>query len=147
MGDVYYQAIDATLTSSAGQDIWSLMAGSTRKVRLLGFELTSTATTESILQLTLQRITAVGSGGTASTTEEPADELAGTLTASVRTLDTTPSTGGGDLMVFQWEQLGPIGHTFTPEMAPISKVSEGFSLTCDTAATPTLSGWICWEEI
>jgi hypothetical protein len=147
MGDVYYQQVDVTLASDATQDIWSLVAGATRKVRLLGWELTSTATTESIIDINLHRVTAVGSGGSASTTEEAADELAGAVTAGVRFEDTTPGTDGGGLMSYQWEQLGPVGHTFTPEMAPVSKVSEGFALTCNTAATPTLSGWICWEEI
>ena len=147
MGDVYYQQIDITIASDATQDLWSLFAGATRKVRLLGWELTSAAVAAALIDINLHRISAVGSVGAASSTEELADELSGALTASVRTEDTTPGTDAGGLMSYQWEQLGPVGHVFTPEMAPISKVSEGFALTCNTAIVATLSGWICWEEV
>ena len=147
MGDIYYQQVDITIASDATQDLWSLFAGATRKVRLLGWELTSAAVAAALIDINLHRISAVGSAGAASSTEELADELSGALTASVRTEDTTPGTDAGGLMSYQWEQLGPVGHVFTPEMAPISKVSEGFALTCNTAIVATLSGWICWEEV
>ena len=147
MGHVYYQEIDLTLIDDATQDIWSLVAGSANKVKLLGFELSSNAVAEALLKVTLTRITAAGSGGSASTTEEPANEASPAATAGVRTLDTTPGTAGNGLMSWQWEQLGAIGHVYTPEMAPVSKVSEGFALTCDTASvTSAVSGYICWEE-
>ena len=147
MGRIFYQQIDVVLASDATQDIWSILAGSTARVKLLGWELTSAAIAAAVIDINLHRISAVGSGGAALTTEELADELSGALTASVRTEDTTPGTDAGLLMSYQWEQLGPVGHVWTPEMQPISKVSEGFALTMNTAAAPTLSGYICWEEV
>lgn len=147
MGRMVMQQIDVTLASDATQDIWSLMAGASNKIILHGWELTSDATAASIIDINLHRISAVGSVGAASTTEELLDEVDSAVTGSIRTEDTTPGTPSGDLMSYQWEQLGPIGHVFTPEMRPTIKVSEGIALTCNTAATPTLSGWICWEEI
>lgn len=146
MGRMVIQQIDVTLASDATQDIWSLMAASTNKIKLHGWELTSSATTASVLNINLHRISAVGSGG-ATVTEIKLDEDDGTITGSVRTEDTTPGTDSGGLMSYQWEQLGPVGHVFTPEMRPVIEVSQGIALTCNTAATPTLSGWICWEEI
>lgn len=146
MGRMVIQNIDVTLASDATQDIWSLMAASTNKLKLHGWELTSSAITASVLHITLHRISAVGSGG-AVETEIKLDEDDGAITGSVRSEDTTPGTDSGKLMSYQWEQLGPVGHVFTPEMRPVIEVSQGIALTCNTAATPTLSGWICWEEI
>jgi len=146
MGRMVITNIDVTLASDATQDIWSLMAASTNKIKLHGWELTSTATTASVIHLTLHRISAVGSGG-ATETEIKLDEDDGAITGSVRSEDTTPGTDSGKLMSYQWEQLGPVGHVFTPEMRPVIEVSQGIALTCNTAATPTLAGWICWEEI
>lgn len=147
MGRIVFQKINLTLASDATQDIWSLIAGSTSPVVLHGFELTSSAIASTILDIDLHRITAAGSGGTASTTEELADEKFGAVTGSIRTEDTTPGASGGDLMGWQWEQLGPMGHVYTPETRPIAAPTDGFAMGCFTAATPTLSGWIIWEEL
>lgn len=147
MGRVVYQELKAlSVPADATCDVWSLVAASTNKVKLLGWELSSNATTAAIIDVNLHRVTAVGSGGSAAT-EEKADEDDGAITAGVRTLDTTPGADGGGLQGYQWEQLGPLGHVYTPEMAPISEVSEGFALTWNTATAATCSGWICWEEI
>ena len=146
MGRIVYQDIDLSVTADATQDVWSLMANSSEPITLHGFELTSADVAAEIIELHLHRISAVGSGGSASTTEELADEKFSAVTGSVRTLDTTPGTDAGLLMRWQWEQIGPVGIIFTPEMRPISKVSEGFALTWDTATAATVAGWICWEE-
>jgi len=139
--------ISTTLGSDATQDIWSLMAPAASKIVLHGWELTSTAVAASIIDINLHFISAVGSGGTAATVAyNPTDSTANAV-GVLRTGDTTPGTPSGALMSYQWEQLGPVGHTFTPEMRPVIDVSTGIALTCNTAATPTLSGWICWEEI
>ena len=148
MGDIYYKELKSiSVPADATCDVWSLFAGATRKVKLHGWELSSADIAAEIVALNLHRITAVGSGGSAPGGEEMADELSGAITATVRTLDTTPGTDGGGLMAYQWEQLGPVGHVWTPEMRPVSKVSEGFALTWLTAAAATVSGYICWEEI
>ena len=147
MGRIVYQEINLTLASDATQDIWSVLASGTRRVILHGWELTSEAVAAAMIDINLHRISAVGSGGAASTTEELADEDYSAVVGSVRFEDTTPGTDAGVIMRYKWEQLGPIGHVYTPEMRLISKVSEGFALTMNTAATPVLGGWICWEEI
>jgi hypothetical protein len=146
MGRMVIAEIDVVLASDATQDIWSLMAASTNKLILHGWELTSSATTASVIDINLHRISAVGSLG-ATVTAVKLNEDDGAITGTVRTEDTTPGTDSGKLMSYQWEQLGPVGHVFTPEMRPVIEVSQGIALTCNTAATPTLSGWICWEEI
>jgi len=148
MGRIVYQELKAiSVPADATVDVWSLIASGTQQVKLLGWELTSSAIAAAMIDLNLHRITAAGTVGAASTTEELADEDLSAVTASVRTLDTTPGVDGGGLMAYQWEQLGPVGHIWTPEMAPISKISEGFALTWNTATAATVSGWICWEEL
>ncbi len=145
---IYYQQFSGlSVTTDATQDIWSIIASGTSRVRLHGWELRSAATTAAIISLNLHRITAAGTGGNDSTTEEKLDERYQTPTANVRTLDTTPGTDGGGLMAYQWEQLGVVGHVWTPEMRPVSAVSQGFALTWNTATAATLSGWLCWEEL
>ena len=147
MGVIVYQDIDLTVPATADVDIWSLFAAASKRVRLLGWELTSSDIAAEVVELELRRITVVGSVGASSTTEEAADELAGAITANVRTLDTTAGTGGGNLMSYNWEQLGPVGHTWIPEAAPRSLVSEGFAVTNRSAVGFAARGWICWEEI
>lgn len=134
------------IVSDASQDLWSVFAAATARVRMHGWELTSAEIAAALMKLQFHRISAVGSGGASSSTEELADEATGAVTANVRTEDTTPGTDAGGMMRYQWEQLGPVGHVWTPEMRPVSKVSEGFALTCQTGVVATLSGWICWEE-
>lgn len=146
-GRIVFQQIDIVIASDATQDLWSLFASATSPVKLHGWELTSAAVAAALMDINLHRISAVGSGGAILTTEELADERFSAVTANVRTEDTTVGTDAGLLMSYQWEQLGPVGHIFTPEMRPMSKVAEGFALTCNTAIVATLSGWICWEEM
>jgi hypothetical protein len=147
MGRIVYQKISLTLASDATQDIWSVIAGSNSPILLHGFEITSAAIAAALIVVDLHRITAAGSGGTAPGTEELADEEFSAVTSTFRFEDTTPGAGGGDLMEWQWEQLGPVGHVYTPEMRPKAKVGEGFAFGMFTAATPTLSGWACIEEL
>jgi hypothetical protein len=147
MGRIVYQDVDLVLVSDASQDIWSVQAHANHPIILHGFELTSSAIVADMIEINLHRITAVGSGGASSTTEELADEEFSAHTATVVFELTTPGTNGGNLMRWQWEQLGPVGHVFTPEMRPKAKVGEGFALGMFTAATPTLAGWLCWEEL
>ena len=147
MGRMVYTQIDVTLASDATQDIWSLMAPAGNKLVLHGWELTSSAVAASLIDINLHFISAVGSVGATATEVKADNGDDGTIIGSVRTEDTTPGTPSGALMSYQWEQLGPVGHIFTPEMRPVIDVSTGIALTCNTAATPTLTGWLCWEEL
>lgn len=147
MGRIVYQQIDLVIASDATQDIWSLMAPAGNKLKLHGWQLTSAAIAAAILDINIHFISAVGSGGAVATEVNADNGDDATLVGSVRTEDTTPGTPSGALMSYQWEQLGPVGHIFTPEMRPTIDFSTGIALTLNTAATPTVSGFICWEEI
>lgn len=147
MGRIVYGALkDVSIASDATQDIWSLMAGTNKRIVLHGWELYSADIAAEICSLSLQRISAAGTGGSA-VTEQAADEDAGTIDSTMLTDVETPGTPDGVLMGYQWEQLGPVGHIFTPEMRPVSVDSQGFALVCNTAVAMTVSGWVCWEEL
>ena len=135
-----------SITSSANQDVFSLMAASTNKLKLHGWEITSAATSAVISAIKLQRITLVGNGGAAATAVM-LDKDDGAITGSVRTGDTTPGTAGDIMAGFQWEQLGPLGMIYTPEMRPVIDVSNGIALLLVTAVAITASGWVAWEEL
>ncbi len=147
MGRIVYQKVDLTTVSDATQDIWSVIAHANHPILLHGFELTSAAIAAALIVVDLHRITAAGTGGAASTTEELADEEMSVVTSTFRFEDTTPGASGGDLMGWQWEQLGPVGHVYTPKMMPKARVSEGFAFGLFTAAVITVSGWVCIEEL
>ncbi len=135
-----------TIGAEGTLDIFSLMATSTNKLILHGWEISSNAIAASVLELNLRRITTVGSGGNTAT-EAKLNEDDGAITGSVRTDDTTEGTGVTTLKGFQWEQLGPLGIIYTPEMRPVIEVSEGIALYLTTTTGFELSGWVCWEEI
>ena len=135
-----------TVGSDATQDLWSLMAASTNKIILHGWEVTSDAIAATLLEVTLLRLSAVGSGGSAVTAVK-LDVDDGAITGSARVGDTTPGTTDDILAGYQWEQLGPLGQVYTPEMRPVIEVSTGIALVCNTASAFEMSGWICWEEI
>ncbi len=146
-GRMVIQEIKAlSVPADATLDIWSLMASATSPIILHGFELYSDAIAAAMLDINFHRISAVGSGGSASSTEELLNERLTAVTGSFRTLDTTPGTPSGGFMGYQWEQLGPIGHIFTPEMRPLSEISEGYALTLNTATAFIASGFVAWEE-
>ena len=135
-----------TIGADATQDLWSLMAAATNKLVLHGWEISSDSLEAVLLEVTLLRLSAVGSAG-ATVTEVMLDTDDGAITGSVRVGDTTPGTPGDILAGFQWEQLGPLGIIYTPEMRPVIEVSTGIALVCNTADAFEMSGWICWEEL
>jgi len=135
-----------TIGSDATQDLWSVMAAATNKLILHGWEVTSDAIAATLLEVTLLRLSAVGSEGAVATAVK-LDTDDGAITGIARVGDTTPGTPGDILAGFQWEQLGPLGIIYTPEMRPVIEVSTGIALVCNTADALEMSGWICWEEI
>ena len=135
-----------TIGADATQDLWSLMAAATNKLILHGWEISSDAVAATLLEVTLLRLSAVGSVGAVATAVK-LDTDDGAITGVARVGDTTPGTPGDILAGFQWEQLGPLGMIYTPEMRPIIEVSTGIALVCNTADAFEMSGWICWEEI
>lgn len=135
-----------TIGADATQDLWSLMAAATNKLLLHGWEVSSDSIAAALLELTLLRLSAVGSAG-AGATAVKLDTDDGAITGTCRVGDTTPGTPGDILAGFQWEQLGPLGMIYTPEMRPVIEVSTGIALVCNTADAFEMSGWVCWEEI
>jgi len=135
-----------TIGADATQDLWSLMAAATNKLILHGWEISSDAIVATLLEVTLLRLSAVGSVGAVATAVK-LDTDDGAITGIARAGDTTPGTPGDILAGYQWEQLGPLGMIYTPEMRPVIEVSTGIALVCNTADAFEMSGWICWEEI
>lgn len=146
MGKLVYAQLDLVVASDSTQDIWNLIAPSTHRLKLHGWELTSSAVAAAVLDINLHFVSDNGTGGDAAT-EVLAVAGDAPIVGVLITEVLTPGTPSGALMSYQWEQLGPVGHIFTPEMRPECAVSNGFALTLNTAATPTLSGWVCWEEL
>jgi len=142
----YAPLVDISVASDATQDLWSLMAGDYNKCILHGWEISSNGIAAVAVSLTLNKLTAVGSGGSALTAVKASND-AGAITGSARVGDTTPGTPGDIVKGFQWEQLGPLGLIYTPEMRITLELSTGIALVCNTAVAFTMSGFICWEEI
>ena len=136
-----------TVGADATQDLWSLVAASTNKLILHGWEITSDSIVAVLLEVTLLRIGSAHGNGTALT-EVLLDTDNGAITGSAVAGSTTVAAGAGDILAgFQWEQLGPLGMIYTPEMRPVIEVSTGIALVCNTSDAFEMSGWICWEEL
>ena len=142
MGRIVTQEIvDLVVPAQQPLDIWSLISSAASPIKLHGFELTSNAIAADIISCQLHKISAAGSGGSASNTEQLIDDRYNTAgIGSVRFLDTNPGTDAGGLKGYQWEQLGPVGIVYTPEARPRAAATEGFAFTWLTAKAATLSG-------
>ena len=147
MPRTYYAVINSATVSAAG-DLWQLTTNSSTKARLLGWEITSSATAAEDLELELVRASTAGSGGTAMD-ENPADPDDGAATVVGLAVNSAPASGTiTDLQHMTWEQLGPVGMTYDDRMAITIDVSTSLVLLNKT--TPTsfeLAGWVCWEEL
>ena len=144
---VYAPIVAASISADSTIDVWNLLGTAAIRIRLLGFELTSSAIAAALTTLTLGFVSTAGTGGSAVTEQHADDAKTTTILGALVTDVETPGTDAGRFMGFQWEKLGPVGHIWTPEMAPICAAAEGFSLVQTTAAAMTVSGFVCWEEI
>lgn len=147
MGRIYYSGFDdIQVTTDNDQDIWEILA-ITNKCILHGFEMTSELLAAESVDLALVRRSGGGNGSAAGEEQRSPDD-AGPL-ASIEQLATLPGTLDGVLMGFKWEQLGPVGHIFTPEMRPVADAGEALCLHCGNGPSGTTgwSGWLCWEEV
>lgn len=150
MGRIVYCPLPKlSVTNDADQDIWELAAPAGNKLRLLGWEVSSAKTAAEIISLRLLFGTVSGSGGAGGVEVNADNGDDATIIGVVETLNTTPGTDGGIIQTYQWEQLGPLGHVYTPEMAPVVDVSTFIKLNLETAlgGTTVWDGWLCWEEI
>lgn len=130
------------------QSLFELVAGAGDKIVLYGFELTSSATTATAMELVLKRISGAGTGGTAVTEEDVDQNTDLTATAALQTDVETPGTAVATLKTWQWEQLGPLVYMPIPEARLVSEVSQGFSLNVTASpANAALGGYIIWEEV
>ena len=148
MGRIYYCPLpDLATGTDSDQDIFRLNAGASDKCILHGFEIYSSATAATALNLRLLRRTTDGTGGTGQT-EVPADANSQAATAALTTLVTAPGTAGDIFAEYTWEQLGPLVYLPTPEMQIALDVSTRIALNLQTdPSSVTMTGWVCWEEI
>ncbi len=146
---VYAPIVAASIGADATIDVWNLLGTSAIRIRLLGFELTSAAVAAALTTLTLGFVSTAGTGGTAVTEQHADDAKTTTILGSLVTDVETPGTDAGRFMGFQWEQLGPLGQIYTPEMRPVMANSAWLKLNLETAlgGTTVWNGWLCWEEI
>lgn len=157
MGQIFYQPIvsstsegQLSMGTTADRNFWELVAGASNKCRLLSFEITSAATSAQVIRVFLRFLDVAGTPVTTLDPETNADMDGGVPTATVAGGMITPNATTDDIiMSFQWDQLGPLGYVFTPEMAPICDVSNGFALECATAPSVdnNFDGFVCWEEL
>ncbi len=145
-GRIVYAPWTDVISSDATLDVWNLIGTSAIRIRLLGWEVTSNAVAATLTTFSLGFATDNGTGGTATTEQNADDGKAGLLGVLITDVGTM-GADGGRIQNYQWEQLGSVGHIYTPETAPICAAGAGFALTQATAATWTGSGWVCWEEI
>jgi hypothetical protein len=149
MGRIYQIPLDAlSVTNDADQDIWELVAPSGGPVKLHGFSLSTSTTTDERVRLRLVRRSTTGTGGSAAT-EVPTDDAdTTTIGAALSTLVTTPGTLGETLAGWQWSQQGELLFLPTPELRPTVVASGRLALNLQTAvgSTRTWSGWVAWEE-
>ncbi len=146
MNVVYLPLDNITVTTDADQDIWELSSPSDRILKLLGWELTSAETTPEACRLRLIRRTTSGNGS--AITEENRDPNGPTIAVVGEQLATTPGTGGNILQGWQWEQQGPVGMVYIPEMRPKIDVSSFLCLNLNSAlgGSRVWSGWVAVGE-
>ncbi len=144
---VYTPFSGISVGATQPDDVFNIIGTSAIQMRLWGWSITSAAVAAALTTLTLGFVSTVGTGGTVQTEQLADDNKGHGILGALITDVETPGTDAGRLQSYQWEQLGPLGEIYTPEMAPICKPAEGFSLVATTSLALTLSGWACWEEI
>jgi len=152
MGRVVWCPIEnEAFTNAAGtSDIFELTAVG-NKIRLLGWRFESDEVSAESLRIRLVRRTTQGTGGTPGV-EVLNDTDDGAITGvCLFDVTTTQGTIGDIIANYRWEQLGPLGEIYTPEMAPKIDPGNAETLSLFLAAAPTtdtnLSGYVCWEEL
>jgi len=148
MGRMVVGAFDSlSVTTDSDQNIWALTAGSSNKLKLHGFELSSASQVAESVQMLLRRESTAAAGTTVS--EQKLDEDDGTITAVMVTLDLSPGTPSGELGSWLWEQLGSLVYMPTPAMQPVVQEGGIIVLNLGTAlgGTTLWSGHVVWEEI
>lgn len=141
-------AAGVTVGSDATQDLWSIEAAASTEIILYGWEVTSDAVAAALLECALIRISATGSGGGTPTATRLHEQVA-VSGAILGEADTTPGApiANEEIATYQWEQLGPLGQIYIPEMRIKINAGDGIALVCNTAAAFEMAGFIVWEEL
>ncbi len=141
-------AAGVTVSSDATQDLWSIEAAASTQIILYGWEVTSDAVAATLLECALIRISATGSGGGTPTATRLHEQTA-TSGAILGEADTTAGApiANEEIATYQWEQLGPLGQIYIPEMRIVIEAGDGIALVCNTAAAFEMAGYIVWEEL
>ncbi len=155
---IYTGGFDNVSVGTAVQDIFSLLAGSIKGVKLHHIHLEAAGiTTAAQIRMRLKRGTATvtqGSGGSAPTPGmvDAGDSLA--ATAILHCNDTTQATTSGNftglVIYFQWNVLLPFDYMPGPEDEDREKALVSQALILDLPAVitaTTMSGFIKWEEM
>ncbi len=141
-------AAGVTVGSDSTQDLLSIEAAASTEIILYGWEVTSDAVAATLLECALIRISATGSGGGTPTATRLHEQTA----ASSAILGEADTTSGApianeEIATYQWEQLGPLGQIYIPEMRIRIDAGDGIALVCNTAAAFEMGGYIVWEEL
>ena len=144
---IYAPIMGATIPADATSDVFNVIGTSAIRIRMHGWEITSDAVAATLTTLTFGFASTVGSTGSALVEQHAEDGRTTTILGVAVSDADGVGTDAGRIMGYQWEQLGPVGHIWTPEMRPLSVAAEGFSLQLTTAAGFACSGWLCWEEV
>ncbi len=141
-------AAGVTISSDATQDLWSIEAGASTEIWVYGWEVTSDAVAATLLECALIRISATGSGGGTPTATRLHEQTA-VSTAILGEGDTTAGApiANEEIATYQWEQLGPLGQIYIPEMRIKISAGDGIALVCNTAAAFEMAGYVVWEEL
>jgi len=142
-------AAGVTVGSDATQDLWSIEAAASTEIILYGWEVTSDAVAATLLELALIRISATGSSGANTPTATRLHEQTATSGAILLAAATTSGVpiANEEIATYQWEQLGPLGQIYIPEMRIVIEAGDGIALVCNTAAAFEMAGYIVWEEL
>ena len=147
MGRIYYAPFDdVQVTTDADQDFWELGA-ITNKAILHGWEISSEKISAEDVRLRLLRRSTSGNGATVTEVRRNVDDAA--QLAVLEQLALAPGTIGDIIKGYHWEQLGPVGHVYTPEMRIDVDAGTFLCLNIQSAlaATTGWSGYVCWEEL
>lgn len=154
---IYVAPFDNVAIGTAVQDIFSLLAGTTKGIQLHHIHLeASGVTTAAQIRLRLKRGTATvtqGSGGTVPTPAivDAGDTLASTTVAHVNDTSQATTTGAfTSLAFFQWNVLLPFDYMPGPEDEDreVALVSQALILDLPAVITATtMSGFIKWREM
>lgn len=149
-GRMYAVPLDnASVTTSANQDIFQLVAAAAIPFYLHHIRLEAATTSDERVRLRLVRRSTTGSGGSAITlaAKDQGNTVAAATTGT--SLVTTPGTQSALILPFYWSQLSPFEYLPTPEERELCSGGGRLCLHLSTAVASARnwSGFAVIEEI